>query len=172
MAKRVTEKAVGATFAPDMDQWWEESAPGAQPFKQKRPRYRKQDMPPVKATAAAPRRRSGKRREQALSRTLMYVTVGLLALCLILQVNRFSQIAAQTKKISSLVSEIKQLGSDRENMEVWLTTRVDLQKIKSTAVGKMGMDYPAQGQVRVVALTGQYAGERTQTAAISADSVQ
>lgn len=161
--------AGNGAYMPDMEDWWSQEEPVSQPSRQKRPRPRAQNLPPVvkgrPATSRAQRRRA-----QALSRLLMYMTLAVLAVCLFMQVNRYAQIAAQTKQISTLVTQIKNLESDRANLELRLSARENLKRVRSEAMYNLGMDYPAEGQVRVVALGSTQIP--AQTAANSANSAQ
>ena len=171
--QRVTKKVSGLGYTPDMEDWWGVPSEEVQPpHRQKRPRYRQQNLSPAFAPPGKTGRRTLKRRDQALSRALMYVTLGILILCLFLQIGRYAQIAAQTKRISGLVNEIKQLETDKSNLELWLSTRENLKYIQAEAMNNLGMNYPAEGQVRVVALSGLTTDQQSQTAAIPADSAQ
>lgn len=161
----------GGAYMPDMEDWWGEGAPASAPSRQKRPRPRSQTLPPqIKGRPG--QSRAQRRRAQNLSRALMYMTIAVLAVCLFLQVNRYAQIASQTKRISALVTQIKNLESDQANLQLRLSARENLKRVRSEAMYNLGMDYPAEGQVRVVALNGTSAQLQAQTAANTADSAQ
>lgn len=159
-------KAAGAAYIPDMEDWWDEKA---SPARQNRPRHRVNRVP---APAQGPREgapRAARRKLAGRNRLLMYATLGVLVVCLFLQVNRYAQMAAQTKRISKLVNEIKQLETDRTNLELRLSARANIERVRDAAMYNLGMDYPDEGQVRVVTLTALHPEVRSQMAANQAD---
>lgn len=141
----------------ERETWWDNGLSGQeyQPPRQKRPGRRAQNLPPQTRMRSS-RSRQKRRKEQMLSRALMYATLSLLAVCLFLQVSRYAAIAGRTRHINTLHALIKEADSDRTNLELRLSAREDLQRIREAAFA-MGMDYPAEGQVRVVALNGSTA---------------
>ena len=84
-----------------------------------------------------------------------------------MQVNRYAQIAQRTKKISALVGQIQALESDKANLELRLSARENLKRVRDEAMYNLGMDYPQEGQVRVVSIG--TAAAQPQTAANSAE---
>ena len=162
---RIAKRAAGTDFIPDLDQWWEESpkTPERKPVLRvyDNPAYRPA-RPSVKPTVSSRKRR----RANAVSRVLIYLTVALLVTGLAVQIGRLSQIAAQAKSISTLSAEIRQLDSEQQNLQVRLGLLQKSDRILDVAMNKLGMNYPAEGQVRVVSLSGYSAD----TPAISASN--
>ena len=152
MQQRNMRAASGSARFSDMeDYWWEGSAQPLQtPGRQTRPRRRTQQMPPH--TPGRKQSRQEQDKAERISKMLMYTTLGVLVVCLFLQVNRYAQIASQTKRISTMVNEIKQLETDKSNLELRLSARANIDRVREEAVHNLGMNYPNEGQVRVVAL--------------------
>lgn len=162
---RIAKRASGTDFVPDMDQWWEESPKSPE----RRPVLRVYDNPAYRAArpSVRPTVSSRKRRRaNAVSRALIYMTVALLVTGLAVQIGRLSQIAAQAKSISTLSAEIRELDSEQQNLQVRLSLLQKSDRILDVAMNKLGMNYPEEGQVRVVSLSG-YAAD---TPAITANS--
>lgn len=170
--KSMSTRDAGRVTAYDMEDWWgdEQDAKKAG-SRQQRPRHRVQHLPPT-VKELSPRARAARRKAQSTGRMLMYMTFAVLAACLFIQVNRYAQIASQTKRISALVSEISDMEADRANLELRLGAQERVKRVQQLAMYELGMTYPAAGQVRVVALNGLTTDQQTQTAAISADLAQ
>ena len=150
------------------ENWWAQESPAGVPSRQMRPRQRGQTLPDqIKGWPA--QSRVQRRKAQALSRFLMYMTLAVLAACLFTQVNRYAQIAQRTKRITALVGQIQALESDRANLELRLSARENLQRVRDQAMYNLGMDYPKEGQVRVVS-AGVLTAAQPQTAAELANS--
>ena len=148
------------------EKWWAQEIPNSPPSRQKRPRQRGQTLPDQLKGRPA-QSRVQRRKAPALSRFLMYMTLAVLAACLFMQVNRYAQIAQRTKKISALVGQIQALESDKANLELRLSARENLKRVRDEAMYNLGMDYPQEGQVRVVSIG--TAAAQPQTAANSAE---
>jgi len=165
-----TDYSPRGAYAPDTEKWWGEGQP-AQPYsRQNRPARRAQRLPEqVKRRAYSGRAR--RHREQALNRTLMYMALGMLVLCLFVQVNRYAHIASQSKEILTLVNQIEELKNDQNNLKSRLSVKENLAYVRDQAMYNLGMDYPGEGQVRVVAVAAD-GSIPSQTAANSADLAQ
>lgn len=161
-------KAAGTAYIPDMEDWWDDKASNA-PARQNRPRHRVNRVPAPAPVMRERAPRAERRKLAGRNRLLMYATLGVLVICLFLQVNRYAQMAAQTKHISKLVNEIKQLETDQTNLELRLSARANLERVRDAAMYNLGMDYPAEGQVRVVTLTALPPEVRSQMAVNQAD---
>ena len=100
-----------------------------------------------------------------LSRALMFATIALVAVGLFIQISRTAAISAQSKEISQLRSAIQELTVEQQYLQITLSTRQNIDRVRDEAMGRLGMNYPVEGQVRVVTLPfGQYAGAANQTA--------
>ena len=172
MQQRNMVTASGSARIADMeDYWWDNGAqPKQAPGRQTRPRRRTQ-QPPIQSPGRRQSRQDQGKAER-ISKMLMYTTLAVLVVCLFLQVNRYAQIASQTKRISTMVNEIKQLETDKANLELRLSARANIDRVRDEAVHNLGMDYPNEGQVRVVALGEVTAETLALLAANSADSAQ
>lgn len=163
-------RAAGAEYVPDMEDWWGEISPLNAPGPRTRPRRRSARPLPVQAEPIAGR--AIRRKAVNGSRVLMMLTLGVLVVCLFLQINRFAQIAAQSKHIASLVNEIKRLEGEESNLNLRLSARENIERVREEAMYNLKMSYPGEGQVRVVSLNVMSAETLAQMAAISADSAQ
>lgn len=161
-------RAVGAERMPDMDEWWKEGTP-----RQARPRSRAgRVQPPVAELYDKGPRRSERRKVYKHSRLLMYMTLVVFMVCLFMQINRYAQLASQTKQISQLTAAIKQLDTDKSNLELRLSARENISRVRDEAIYNLGMNYPSEGQVRVIAFDTVSPDALSQIAANSADSAQ
>ncbi len=167
------KSAAAAAYIPDMEDWWSEGESQA-PLRQGRPRHRANRAPqPLPAQAEVQGVSRVERKKAAeRNRLLMYLTLGVFILCLFLQVNRYAQIASQTKRISRLVNEIKQLENDKSNLTLRLSARENINRVREEAMYNLGMDYPTEGQVKVVALGALPPESLSQMAVNLADSAQ
>lgn len=105
-------------------------------------------------------KRSSRRR---LCRTLKIVLVLCLVAGVFGQITMIAKLAAQSKQISQVNREIRDMTATVENMQVCLSMYQNLDRIETLAYG-LGMQLPAQDQIRVVSLPGITEDASTQTA--------
>lgn len=156
------------------DKWWPDD--GAQ---RSGPRHRKPSRPqmdgrryaqpyPERAAgqpqAAARPARKQELNTSSVSRILMYAFVALLLTLSFVQIGRLAQIAAQTKKISSLTASIREMQNEKSNLTVRLSMQQNINRVRDEAVYNLGMIHPEDGQIRVVSLNGHSVNALTQTA--------
>lgn len=113
-----------------------------QALPQKRP---EKELLPVSRTA-----RRNRERAQSMSMVfvlfLAVVSVAVLYTCVrFLQLK--SQITSTIQSIAELETEYGQLKADNDAYESQINLSVDLQEVKETAMGRLGMKYPAENQV-------------------------
>ena len=164
------KKAVGTAYIPDMEDWWDDDQTPALP-RQNRPRHRAGRIEPAPMPARSARR-VDRRKATKHNRMLMYVTLGVLAACLFFQVNRYAQIASQKQPIVQLVNEIEQLETDKTNLELRLSARANINRVREEAMYNLGMDYPSEGQVRVITVGALSPESLSQMTASMVDSAQ
>lgn len=124
----------------------------------------------------APRRASGMqsqqrarlaraRMEQARrqSRRMLCVFSGLLVAALFVYISRMATISAAGKQISQLRRDVSALTSDKQYREISLTARQNLERVQYEALNRLGMVYPQEGQIQLVRLTGENAGDGVMT---------
>ena len=91
----------------------------------------------------------------------------MLVLCLIAgvfgQITMIAKLAAQSKQISQVNREIRDMTATVENMQVCLSMYQNLDRIETLAYG-LGMQLPDAEQIRVVSLPGIAGDASTQTA--------
>ncbi len=122
--------------APDMEDWWGDFDENVPP-------------PPVRARSA--RRRRGM---SPASRAMMVLTGVLFVFCVCFQLYRLSLITGQNKEIQALRTQIEDLTSEQQNLEVRLSLQFNLERIESEATNRLGMVYPSAEQIRTIALAG------------------
>lgn len=152
---RIVKRAAGTDFVPDMEEWWEQETPLREA--ERKPQLRVYENPGYRRARSAPQGVpvSRKRRQtNVLNRALIYMTVTLLVVGMAVQIGRLSQIAAQTKRISTLTSEIRELDSEQQNLQVRLSLLQKSDRILDIAMNRLNMTYPEEGQIRVVSLSG------------------
>ena len=116
---------------------------------------------PSQASAAARMRRE---RIARTNRMMLRMTVALIVVSLFVYIGRMASISANAKEIAKIRREITQLREEQQYLEVKLAARQDLERVRDEAMGRLGMDYPVEGQVQLVSLGGYLAGSGTQTA--------
>ncbi len=97
-------------------------------------------------------RAAQKNRRKAMSMTqgfVLFLTVVLIAILFscVYYLHTKSQITAQMKSVASLESELAQLKEENDAYYSQVVTSTDLNTIKKTAIGKLGMKYPSEDQV-------------------------
>ncbi|MBQ8954758.1 MAG: hypothetical protein IJ048_11645 [Clostridia bacterium] len=98
-----------------------------------------------------------------MNRILLRVALALVAASLFLYVNRMAAIASGAKTISRLRTQIAAEESRRQQLEIALAERRNLEMIGYEAVSRLGMVRPGSWSVRVVTLPGEAASGDSQT---------
>lgn len=91
-------------------------------------------------------------RERAQSMSMIFVVfLALVSVAVLFTCVRFlqlkSQITGSIQSIADLETEYSQLKADNDAYESQINLSVDLQEVKKTAMGRLGMKYPAENQV-------------------------
>ena len=107
---------------------------------------------------------AGQERAARLNRGILRAAICLVMICLFVYISRMATIASGAKEISQIRQEIAQLKDDQQYLEVMLAARQDLDRVRDEAMGRLGMNYPAEGRVQMISLSGYVAGGATQTA--------
>ena len=108
--------------------------------------------------------RARRERIARMNRIAFRATTALVVVCLFVYTSRMAAIAAGAKEISSIRQELTALREEQQYLEVKLAARQDLDRVRDEAVGRLGMRYPAEGEVIVVSLSGFNGSTNTQTA--------
>mgnify|MGYP004733222855 CR=1 FL=1 len=105
------------------------------------------------------------RMEQARrqSRRMLCVFSVLLVAALFVYISRMATISAAGKQISQLKRDISALTSDKQYREISLTARQNLERVQYEALNRLGMVYPGEGQIQMVRLSGENAGDGVMT---------
>jgi len=122
----------------------EEMVPELEPQRREPTRNKKQNRQEQPKTASA-------RKHQTLNKT---VTIGLVLVCFMAAcfiVYRYDLIANNHRSILELEKQLEQEITQRENLEVELSCRKNLDSIEFMAA-EMGMKYPDEDQIRYVDL--------------------
>ena len=85
---------------------------------------------------------------------MLRLTVCVAVLCLFVYIARMAAIANGAKEISRIQTEIEQLVGEGQYLQVKLAARQDLDRVRDEAMGRLGMRYPREGDVRVISLGG------------------
>ena len=127
-------------YQPDMEDWWGDFDENVPP-------------PPVRRSA---RRRPRQRRRgmSPASRAMMVLTGIVFLFCVCFQLYRLSLITGQNKQIQALRTQIDELTSEQQNLEVRLSLQFNLERIESEATNRLGMVYPSADQIRTIAVAG------------------
>lgn len=110
---------------------------------------------------------AGRRREQRLSRTLAVLAAIVFFGGLFGQIALRAQISGQAKRIDAVHREIRTLSASAENLDLCINQYHNLETIGQRAL-QLGMDVPADDQLRVVNLP-QIGGD-TSTQTVANDS--
>ena len=117
-----------------------------------------------RAAHSAPQARDkGQLRMARLNRIMLRVALVLVAASLFLYINRMAAIAGGAKTISRLRTQIAAEESRRQQLEIALAERRNLEMIGYEAVSRLGMVRPGSWSVRVVTLPGETASGDSQT---------
>jgi len=108
---------------------------------------------------------SRRRGMRPLSRMLMLVTLAMIVAGFFVSVNRMAGIAEQSRRLEELRGAVRELTVEQQYLEITLATRQNLDRVRDEAMGRLGMGYPTDEQIRVVSLPPEYyAGGATVTA--------
>ena len=99
-----------------------------------------------------------------LNRTMLRVAMVVVLASLFLYVNRMAAIAGGAKTISRLRTQIAAEEGRRQQLEIQLAERQNLEMIGYEAVSRLGMVRPGSWSVRVVTLPGEAVSGEGQTA--------
>ncbi|MDL2206156.1 cell division protein FtsL [Eubacteriales bacterium OttesenSCG-928-N13] len=116
-----------------------------------------------KVDSRTQKRRADEIKASKLSRILMYATIALALMLVFMQISRLAELAGQTKQIATLVTGIRELQNERNNLEVRLSMQQNINRVRDEAVYKLGMIQPEEGQIQVVSLNGYSAPAPMQT---------
>ena len=114
---------------------------------------------PVTPAKQVVSRQAQRNREKAMAMNkgfvlfLTAVSIAVLFTCInYLQVK--SEITASMKNVANLESELAQLKEDNDAYYSQVTSNVDLNQIKQTALGRLGMKYPSDDQTVTYSTSG------------------
>lgn len=105
-----------------------------------------------------------RKRTIRMNRIMLGATTTLVMLCLFAYISKMAAISSTAKEINQTRKEISNLKEEQQYLEVVLAARQNLDRVRDEATGRLGMNYPAEGQVQVVSLSGYSASVNTQTA--------
>ena len=102
-------------------------------------------------------------RERRRSRVLLGIFVLVLVAGVIAQITMYARLAGQHKELLAVEKEIRSLSASADNLNLSLNQYHNLDRIAARAA-QMGMDKPADTQIRVVNLPGVIENTSTQSA--------
>ena len=102
-------------------------------------------------------------RERRRSRVLLGMFVLVLVAGVIAQITMYARLAGQHKELLAVEKEIRSLSASADNLNLSLNQYHNLDRIAARAA-QMGMDKPADTQIRVVNLPGVIENTSTQSA--------
>lgn len=94
-------------------------------------------------------KRSRAEHQRRASRRLLMVFMAVLFVGLFVQIFMVARLARQNKRIQALELEIRDLSATADNLSLSLSHYRSLDRVAAQAE-KLGMDVPAEGQIRVV----------------------
>ena len=113
------------------------------------------------------KRTSSSRRRQPVRKKnggkLKMILAGCLLVGLFVQISLLAQISGQAKALNKVNSQIRELTSAEEDLQVCLSMYQNLERIENRARA-LGMRLPDESQIRVVSLPGLAEDVSTQTA--------
>lgn len=118
---------------------------------------RRQSSAEMQARARIARVRMEQARRQ--NRRMLCLFSAMLVFSLFVYISRMASISAAGKQISQLKQEIGVLTSDKQYREISLTARQNLERVQYEAINRLGMVYPQEGQIQLVHLYGDNAGD-------------
>lgn len=98
---------------------------------------------------------------RAINRVMSFLSIALLVVILCGALVRVSFIRQNTQRIETLLSEIDELASQQKNLNVRLSMSLNMERIESEAIERLGMEKPRPENVRVIALGGPSQGVST-----------
>lgn len=118
---------------------------------------RRQSSAEMQARARIARARMEQARRQ--NRRMLCLFSAMLVFSLFVYISRMASISSAGKQISQLKREIGVLTSDKQYREISLTARQNLERVQYEAINRLGMVYPQEGQIQLVHLYGENAGD-------------
>ena len=118
---------------------------------------RRQSSAEMQARARIARARMEQARRQ--NRRMLCLFSAMLVFSLFVYISRMASICSAGKQISQLKQEIGVLTSDKQYREISLTARQNLERVQYEAINRLGMVYPQEGQIQLVHLYGENAGD-------------
>ena len=144
----MSDKMKRAVTAPDTEDWWGDFEVNVPP-------------PPVNYGGSEKKRRG----MSTLSQVMMLFTGVVLLMCMCVYIYRLSVITMQSKQIQALQKELEELASQQQNLEVRMSLQLNLERIEDEALNRLGMVYPQEDQVRIIAIGNTNDGVVTANAA-------
>lgn len=108
--------------------------------------------------------RNRRTRSVSINKIMSIITMAVAAACLFCYFAQLTTIAYGTKEINRIKSEISKMEETQEQLEIFLASQQNIDRIRNAATGRLGMRQPAEGQVQVVSLSGYSVSANTQTA--------
>ena len=117
-------------------------------------------------------RRSLRQKERRVNRILVIVFAAVLFVGLFSQVAMVARLSGQAKVTRAVEREIRDLSANADNLNLSLNQFRSLDRVAMRAQ-QLGMEQPAEGQIRVVSLPGMLQNTSTQSAEnIGAEEMQ
>lgn len=118
------------------------------------------------------RTQNGRRaRQRRLSRILMCVFALVLFAGMAVQITMLASISGQQKQVKAIEKEIRELGAKADNLNLCLNQFKNTERI-SLRAAQLGMEQPAETQIRVVNLPATIVSTSTQSVEnISAEEI-
>ena len=107
--------------------------------------------------------RRGRPAQKKSGGKLKMILAGCLLVGLFVQISLLAQISGQAKALNKVNSQIRELTSAEEDLQVCLSMYQNLERIENRARA-LGMRLPDESQIRVVSLPGLAEDVSTQTA--------
>jgi len=123
---------------PDTEDWWGDFEVDTPP----------PPLPGRRSYAPAKRKKGMSTGSQAMLLLTCLVFLG----CVCAQIFRLSLITQQNKQIQELREQIEELSSEKQNLEVRMSLQLNYERIEDEALNRLGMVYPGEDQVRVIAI--------------------
>ena len=108
-------------------------------------------------------RRSLRQKERRVNRILVIVFAAVLFVGLFSQVAMVARLSGQAKVTRAVEREIRDLSANADNLNLSLNQFRSLDRVAMRAQ-QLGMEQPAEGQIRVVSLPGALQNTSTQSA--------
>ena len=108
-------------------------------------------------------KRSRQEQVRRTNRMLIMVFVAVLLIGAFSQVAMIARITGQNKRVRAVETEIRHLSANADNLNLSLNQFRSLDRVAMRAQ-QLGMEQPAEGQIRVVSLPGMLQNTSTQSA--------